>query len=207
MPKVALYNTEGDQVGEIELNPSVFDVEINETLMHNAVLMHLANRRQGNASTKTRSEVRGGGRKPWRQKGTGRARHGTIRSPLWVGGGTTFGPRPRNYGFTMPKKAKKLAIKSALTSKVKSGSLKILEKLAFEEPKTKEMARVLNSLKAADKVLVVTGESNSSVVKSARNIPGVKTLPAYQLNVYDILNCKNLILTQEAVNRAEEVFA
>lgn len=207
MPKVALYNTEGDQVGEIELNPSVFDVEINETLMHNAVLMHLANRRQGNASTKTRSEVRGGGRKPWRQKGTGRARHGTIRSPLWVGGGTTFGPRPRNYGFTMPKKAKKLAIKSALTSKVKSGSLKILEKLVFEEPKTKEMARVLNSLKAADKVLVVTGESNSSVVKSARNIPGVKTLPAYQLNVYDILNCKNLILTQEAVNRAEEVFA
>ena len=207
MPKVALYNTEGDQVGEIELNPSVFDVEINETLMHNAVLMHLANRRQGNASTKTRSEVRGGGRKPWRQKGTGRARHGTIRSPLWVGGGTTFGPRPRNYGFTMPKKAKKLAIKSALTSKVKSGSLKILEKLTFEEPKTKEMVRVLNSLKAADKVLVVTGESNSSVVKSARNIPGVKTLPAYQLNVYDILNCKNLILTQEAVNRAEEVFA
>ncbi len=207
MPKVALYNTEGDQVGEIELNPSVFDVEINETLMHNAVLMHLANRRQGNASTKTRSEVRGGGRKPWRQKGTGRARHGTIRSPLWVGGGTTFGPRPRNFGFTMPKKAKKLAIKSALTSKVKSGSLKILEKLTFEEPKTKEMVRVLNSLKAADKVLVVTGESNSSVVKSARNIPGVKTLPAYQLNVYDILNCKNLILTQEAVNRAEEVFA
>jgi len=207
MPKVALYNTEGDQVGEIELNPSVFDVEINETLMHSAVLMHLANRRQGNASTKTRSEVRGGGRKPWRQKGTGRARHGTIRSPLWVGGGTTFGPRPRNFGFTMPKKAKKLAIKSALTSKVKSGSLKILEKLTFEEPKTKEMVRVLNSLKAADKVLVVTGESNSSVVKSARNIPGVKTLPAYQLNVYDILNCKNLILTQEAVNRAEEVFA
>lgn len=207
MPKVALYNTEGDQVGEVELNPSIFDVEINETLMHNAVLMHLANRRQGNASTKTRAEVRGGGRKPWRQKGTGRARHGSIRSPLWVGGGTTFGPHPRNFGYTMPKKAKKLAIKSALTSKVKAGTLMILEKLVFEEPKTKEMVKVLSSLKAANKVLVVTEKSDSSVVKSARNIPGVKTLPAYQLNVYDILNCENLILTQEAVNRAEEVFA
>lgn len=207
MPKVALYNTEGDQVGEVELNPDIFDVKVNETLMHNAVLMHLANRRQGNASTRVRSEVRGGGRKPWRQKGTGRARHGSIRSPLWVGGGTTFGPRPRNFGFTMPKKAKKLAIKSALTSKVKSGSLKILENLTFEEPKTKEMVRVLSSLKAPARVLVVTGESDSTVVKSARNIPGVKTLPAYQLNVYDILNCENLILTREAVNKAEEVFA
>ncbi len=207
MPKVALYNTEGNQVGEVELNPDIFDVEVNETLMHNAVLMHLANRRQGNASTRVRSEVRGGGRKPWRQKGTGRARHGSIRSPLWVGGGITFGPRPRNFGFTMPKKAKKRAIKSALTSKVKSGSLKILENLIFEEPKTKEMVRVLSSLKAPTRVLVVTGESDSRVVKSARNIPGVKTLPAYQLNVYDILNCENLILTREAVNKAEEVFA
>lgn len=207
MPKAALYNTEGNQVGEVDLNPSIFDVDVNETLMHNAVLMHLANRRQGNASTKTRAEVRGGGRKPWRQKGTGRARAGTIRSPLWVGGGITFGPHPRNFGFNMPKKAKRLAIKSALTSKVKSGSLKILEQLSFEEPKTKEMAQLLGKLKAPKKVLVVTGEPDNMVVKSARNIPGVKTLPAYQLNVYDILNCENLILTQEAVNRAEEVFS
>ncbi|PKM83852.1 MAG: 50S ribosomal protein L4 [Firmicutes bacterium HGW-Firmicutes-13] len=206
MPKLALYDTEGNQVGEVDLNPEIFDVKVNEALMHSVVLMQLANRRKGTSFTKTRGEVRGGGRKPWRQKGTGRSRHGTIRSPLWVGGGTTFGPRPRDFGYTMPKKARKYAIKSALTSKVKAGAIKVLEKLTMEQPKTKDMAKILANLKTGKKVLVVTGDQDNNVVKSARNIPGVKTLPAYQLNVYDILNCENLILTEEAVHRAEEVF-
>ncbi len=207
MPNVTLYNTEGDNVGEVELNPDIFNVKVNEALLHNVVLMHLANRRQGTAAVKNRSATRGGGRKPWRQKGTGRARHGTIRSPLWVGGGVTFGPRPRDYGYTIPKKARKSAIRSALTSKVKAGSIVILDKLNMEEPKTKEMFKVLNNLNAGKKVLVVTEEQDNNVYKSARNIPGVKTLPAYRLNVYDILDCENLVITQDAVNRAEEVFA
>lgn len=207
MPKVTLYNTEGDNVGEVELNPDIFNVKVNEALLHNVVLMHLANRRKGTAAVKNRSEARGGGRKPWRQKGTGRARHGTIRSPLWVGGGVTFGPKPRNFGYTIPKKAKKNAIKSALTSKVKAGSFVVLERLTIEEPKTKEIFNILKNLNTGKKVLLVTGEQDNNVYKSARNIPGVKTLPAYKLNVYDILDCEKLIITQDAVNRAEEVFA
>lgn len=207
MPKTSLYDTEGNQVGEIDLNPDIFDVKVNEALMHDVVLMQLANRRRGTASTKARGEVRGGGRKPWRQKGTGRARHGTIRSPLWVGGSITFGPKPRSFAFSIPKKAKRHAIKSALTSKVKAGSLKVLENLSMEEPKTKEMFKILNNLNSGKKVLLVTSGDDMTVVKSARNIPGVKTLPAYKLNVYDILNCENLILTKEALGRAEEVFA
>ncbi|RQD77429.1 MAG: 50S ribosomal protein L4 [Candidatus Syntrophonatronum acetioxidans] len=207
MPKTSLYDTEGNQVGEVDLSPDIFDVKVNEALMHDVVLMQLANRRRGTASTKTRGEVRGGGRKPWRQKGTGRARHGTIRSPLWIGGSVTFGPKPRSFAFNIPKKAKRLAIKSALTSKVKAGTLKVVDDLSLEEPKTREMFKILKKLNSGKKVLLVTSGQDTNVVKSARNIPGVKTLPAYKLNVYDILNCENLILTKEALERAEEVFA
>lgn len=207
MPKLALYNTQGEQVGEIELADNIFAAEVNEAVMHQAVLTYLANRRMGTADTKVRSEVRGGGRKPWRQKGTGRARHGTIRSPLWKGGGVTFGPHPRSYRMALPKKVRRLAIKSALSSKVNSGSLIVLDNLVMEAPKTKEMVRVLGSLNTGRKVLIVTDAPQENVIKSARNIPGVKTLNANQLNVYDILNNDNMVITRDAVSRVEEVFA
>ncbi len=207
MPTLSLYNTQGEQVGEIELADNIFAAEVNEAVMHQAVLTYLANRRMGTADTKVRSEVRGGGRKPWRQKGTGRARHGTIRSPLWKGGGVTFGPHPRSYRMTLPKKVRRLAIKSALSSKVNSGSLIVLDNLVMEAPKTKEMVRVLGSLNTGRKVLIVTDAPQENVIKSARNIPGVKTLNANQLNVYDILNNDNMVITRDAVSRVEEVFA
>lgn len=207
MPKVALYNTQGEQVGEIELADSVFAVEVNEAAMHQAVLAFLANRRLGTAATKTRTEVSGGGRKPWRQKGTGRARHGSIRSPIWRGGGIVFGPHPRSYRMTLPKKIKRLALKSALTSKVNDGALIVLDRLVMDIPKTREMAAVLGNLKTGRKVLIVTEAPQENVIKSARNIPGVKTVNADQLNVYDILNTDNLVITRDAVARVEEVFA
>lgn len=206
MSSAALYNREGEQVGEVDLNPELFDAKVNEALMHQAVVMQLANQRRGTASTRERSEIRGGGRKPWRQKGTGRSRHGSIRSPLWVGGGITFGPKPRDFGLAMPKKARRQAIKSALTSRVKSGSLRVLEELSFPRPKTREMVQVLKNLNTGKRVLVVTGEPDQNVAKSARNIPGISTLPAYQLNVYDILDCEHIIFTREAIAKAEEVF-
>ncbi len=207
MPTVALYNTQGEQVGEISLADSVFGVKVNEAAMHQAVLAYLANQRQGTADTKTRTEVRGGGRKPWRQKGTGRARHGSIRSPIWKGGGVVFGPHPRSYRMGLPKKVKRLALKSALSSKVNAGAIIVLDQLAMTEPKTREMVRVLGNLKAGRKVLIVTDTPQENVIKSARNIPGVKTTNAGQLNVYDILNNDNLIITRDAVVRVEEVFA
>ncbi|MBT9173335.1 MAG: 50S ribosomal protein L4 [Syntrophomonadaceae bacterium] len=207
MPIVALYNTRGEQVGEVVLADSVFGVEVNEAVMHQAVLTFLANRRLGTAATKTRAEVRGGGRKPWRQKGTGRARHGSIRSPIWKGGGVVFGPQPRSYRMSLPRKVRKLALKSALTSKTCSGSLILLDQLIMESPKTKEMAGIFKNLKTGRKVLLVLDGPQENIIKSARNIPGVKTLNAGQLNVYDILNSENLVMTRDAAARLEEVYA
>jgi len=207
MPTVALYNTQGEQVGEIALADSVFGVEVSEAAMHQAVLAYLANRRLGTAAVKTRAEVRGGGRKPWRQKGTGRARHGSIRSPIWKGGGVVFGPKPRSFRMSLPKQVRRLALKSALTTKTSSGSLIVLERLAMESPKTKEMAGIFKNLKTGRKVLLVLDGPQENVIKSARNIPGIKTLNARQLNVYDILNSESLIMTRDAAVLVEEVFA
>ncbi|HEY8344124.1 MAG TPA: 50S ribosomal protein L4 [Bacillota bacterium] len=208
MPTLPVYNMDGEQTGEISLNDSVFSVKVNEPLLHQAVLMQLASKRLGTAKAKTRSEVRGGGRKPWRQKGTGRARHGSRRSPLWTGGGIVFPPTPRDYKFRMPKKAMRLALKSALSAKVKSGELIILEKLEFAESKTKAMVKVLDNLKIGDqKALIVQAEADENVFKSARNIPGISAMKSDGLNVYDILFHDQLVLTKEAVGRIEEALA
>lgn len=208
MPKVALYNQQGEQIGDIELSDDIFGVQINTAAMHQAVVAYLANQRLASAKTKTRTEVRGGGRKPWRQKGTGRARHGSIRSPIWRGGGIVFGPTgEQNFKQKLPKKIKRLALKSALTAKVNDGSLIVLDALRLEKPKTKEMVAILQRLQTGRKVLLVMDGSQENVIKSARNIPGVKTTHAGQLNVYDILNTDNLVLTRDAVNQIEEVFA
>lgn len=206
MPTVALYNTNGEQVGEVALKDEIFGVAVHETILHDVVVMQLANRRQGTHDTKTRAEVRGGGRKPWRQKGTGRARHGSIRSPIWRGGGIVFGPHPRDYGYSLPKKVRRLALKSALSSKVNTGDILVLDELKMAEPKTREMAKILNNLKAND-ALLVTADRDDVVEKSARNIPNIKPTVATGLNVYDILAYDKLIITRDAVARVEEVFA
>jgi len=196
----------GEQVGDLELSETVFGAPVNEGLVHQAVVRYLANQRQGTASTKTRGEVSGGGRKPWRQKGTGRARQGSIRAPQWVGGGTVFGPKPRDYRQAMPKKARRAALRSALSSKVASGELLVLDELTFEEPKTKKMVEVLQNLKAAGaSALVVTGELDRNVILSARNIPGVGTTRAGDLNVYDVVAHARLIATKDAIAKIEEV--
>ncbi|MFS8571623.1 MAG: 50S ribosomal protein L4 [Clostridia bacterium] len=206
MPKVAVYNMKGEQVGDLELSETVFGAPVNEGLVHQAVVRYLANQRQGTASTKTRGEVSGGGRKPWRQRGTGRARQGSIRAPQWVGGGTVFGPKPRDYRQAMPKKARRAALRSALSSKVASGELLVLDELTFEEPKTKKMVEVLQNLKAAGaSALVVTGELDRNVILSARNIPGVGTTRAGDLNVYDVVAHARLIATKDAIAKIEEV--
>lgn len=207
MPKVALYNVNGKQVGDIDLKDEIFGAEINESALHDVVVMQLANRRQGNADTKTRAEVSGGGKKPWRQKGTGRARAGTTRSPLWRTGGIVFGPHPRSYNYTMPKKIKRAAIKSALSSKVLNGNIIVLEELSLQQPKTKEMVDILNNLKIDKKALVVTAGVEPNVIKSARNIPGVTPTFASGLNVFDILNHDKLVITRDAVSKVEEVLA
>ena len=207
MSTVTMFNMQGEAIGEVELNDQIFGVEVSDASMHRVVKMHLANRRQGNASVKDRSAVRGGGHKPWRQKGTGRSRHGSSRSPIWVGGGITFGPIPRDFSYRLPKKVRRLALKSALTSKVRDGEFIVVDALTFAEPKTQEMVKVLQNLKAGEKVLLVTAGVEPNVIKSARNIPGVKTIPANQLNVYDILYYHNLLVTQDALTRVEEVFA
>jgi len=194
-------------VGEIELSEAVFGQPVNEAVLHEVVVMQLANRRQGTHDTKTRSQIRGGGKKPWRQKGTGRARHGTIRSPIWRGGGIVFGPHPRDYSYRVPKKVKRMALKSALATKVGAGRILVLDALELEAPKTKEMARILANLKAGEGALVVTAERNANVEKSARNIPGVKSMEARRLNVYDLLDHPHLIVTRDAVARVEEVLA
>lgn len=207
MPKVALYNVNGEQIGEVELKDEVFGIEPNEHVVFDAVQLQRAAERLGTHSTKSRGEVAGGGRKPWRQKGTGRARHGTTRSPIWRGGAITFGPKPRKYGFTIPKKVRRLALKSALSSKVQAGEIIVLDELAMSEPKTKEMVKILNNLKVEKKALVVTSDLDVNVAKSARNIPGVKPLQANTLNVYDLLKHDQLVITKDAVSKVEEVLA
>lgn len=206
MPTVALYNISGEQVGELTLKDDIFGVEVHESVLHDAVVMQLAGRRLGTHDTKTRSEVSGGGRKPWRQKGTGRARHGTIRSPIWRGGGIVFGPHPRDYSYSLPKKVRRLALKSALSVKVNSGDILVLDELKLDQPKTKEMAAILNNLKVDD-ALLVTADKDESVEKSARNIPNIKPMAATGLNVYDILAYNKLVITRDAVAKVEEVFA
>lgn len=207
MPKVALYDMSGAQIGEIELNDNVFGIEPNEAVMADFVKMQLANKRVGTHSTKTRGEVRGGGKKPWRQKGTGRARVGSTRNPLWTGGGVVFGPKPRDYSYRLPKKVRRLAMKSALSTKVRENSIIVVDKLVFDEPKTKKMIQTLNALNINNKTLVVTADGDINVTKSARNIPGVKPLRADFVNVYDLLKYDTLLITQDAVRRVEEVFA
>lgn len=207
MPKVALYNQSGSQVGDIELSDAVFGIEPNEPVLHQAVVMQQASLRQGTHSTKGRSEVRGGGRKPWRQKGTGRARHGSIRSPQWVGGGVVFGPTPRSYKFNLPKKVRRLAIKSALSSKVKDNEIIVLEDLSLDTPKTKDMVAILANLSVEGKALLVTADYNETVALSARNIPGVKFIEAAGVNVLDVVKYDKLIITKGAVEKVEEVLA
>ncbi len=208
MPTVDIYNGQGERVGEMELSDFVFGAEVKEHLLHDVSQMLLNNRRRGTASTKTRSEVRGGGRKPWRQKGTGRARHGTIRSPIWTGGGVVFGPKPRNYRYSLPKKVRRAAMRSALSSKVQQNELTVLEGLELSQPKTKEIVNLLKNLNAAEgRVLLVTAGPDENVFKSGRNIPKVKTAVANQINVLDILNCDKLLMTADAVAAVEEVFA
>ena len=207
MPKVDVYNINGQKVGDMELSDDIFAVKVNKVAMHSAVVNALANARQGTQSTKTRSEVRGGGKKPWRQKGTGRARHGSTRSAQWVGGGVALGPKPRSYSYTLPKKVKRLALKSALTSKVLDNNIIILDDLKLEAIKTKEMVNVLNNLKVDSTALIVLPGVDRNVVLSARNIEGVKTATTSSINTYDILRYNKFIVTKEAVSRIEEVYA
>ncbi|WP_029687937.1 50S ribosomal protein L4 [Thermoanaerobacter sp. A7A] len=206
MPKVAVYNVKGEQVGEIELKDSVFGVPVNVPVMHEAVLNYLANQRQGTHSTKTRGEVRGGGRKPWRQKGTGRARQGSIRAPQWIKGGIVFGPKPRDYSYKLPKKVKRLALKSALSSKVRDNEIIVLDEFKLDQPKTKRVVELLKNFNV-DSALIVVPEGEKNVELSARNIPGVKTLYANYLNTYDILKYDKFIITKDAVGIVEEVYA
>lgn len=206
MANVAVYNMSGEEVGSIELNDSIFGVEVNEHVMHMAVKQFLANNRQGTQSAKTRAEVRGGGRKPWKQKGTGRARQGSIRAPQWVGGGVVFAPKPRDYSFKLNRKVKKLALKSALTTKVTDKNLIVLDELKLDEIKTKQMKKVLEALKVK-KALVVLGDNDKNVILSARNLQGIKTASVNTINVYDLLKYESCIVTKDAVGKIEEVYA
>ena len=207
MPKVNVYNILGEQVEEIELKDDIFGVDVNEHVLYEVVKNQLANKRQGTQSAKTRAEVRGGGRKPWRQKGTGRARQGSIRAPHWVGGGVAFAPKPRDYSYKVPKKVKRLAMKSALSSKVLNEEIIVLDELSLEEPKTKEMAKILANIKAGKKALIVMDEKDMNIIKSARNIPNVQVTYVNTLNVYDILHFDSFIITKDAVRKVEEVYA
>ena len=206
MANVAVFNMEGKEVGSLELNDAVFGVQINEHLVHMAVVQQLANNRQGTQKAKTRSEVSGGGRKPWRQKGTGHARQGSIRAPQWTGGGVVFAPTPRDYSFKLNKKEKRAALKSALTSRVNDNKFIVLDELKLEEIKTKKFQEVLNNLKV-NKALVVLNENDQNVVMSARNIPAVKTALTNTINVYDILKYDTVVVTKAAVATIEEVYA
>ena len=206
MANVTVYNMEGNEVGTMELNVAVFGVEINEHLVHLAVVRQLANNRQGTQKAKTRSEVSGGGRKPWRQKGTGHARQGSIRAPQWTGGGVVFAPVPRDYEVKMNKKERRAALKSALTSKVQENKLVVVDSLALAEAKTKEMQKVLTNLKA-DKALVVTADDDQKVVLSARNIADVQTATVNTINVYDVMKHNTVVVTKDAVASIEEVYA
>ena len=204
--KIKVYDMLGNEAGEMELSDSIFGAQINVPLMHEMVKNYLANQRHGTQSTLTRSEVSGGGKKPWRQKGTGRARQGSTRSPQWTHGGIALGPKPRTYRYSINKKAKRVAMKSALSAKVAEGNLIVLDTLAFDEIKTKSMVNVLKALKVEDKALVVMPAPDTTVIKSARNIEGVKTACVNTLNVYDIVKHDKFIITKEAVNKVEEVY-
>lgn len=207
MPKIDVYDIKGEKVSEIELNEEIFGVKPNEELVHAAVVNFLANQRQGTQSTKTRAEVRGGGRKPWRQKGTGRARQGSIRAPQWIKGGIALGPKPRSYSYAINKKERRIAIKSVLSSKVLENQLTVVDKIAFDEIKTKNMVTALNNLKVEGKTLIMLPEKNENVQKSARNIEGVKTTLVNTINVYDLLKYNKLVVTLDAVKKIEEVYA
>ena len=207
MPKIDVYDVKGKKVSDLELNESIFGIEPNEAVVHSVLVNFLANQRQGTQSTKTRSEVRGGGRKPWRQKGTGRARQGSIRAPQWIKGGIALGPKPRSYKYTVNRKEKRLAIKSILSSKVLENELVVVDKLPFKEIKTKNMVEALSNLKVSEKALILLPEKNEVVQKSARNIEGVKTTLVNTINVYDLLKYNKLVVTLDTVKKLEEVYA
>ncbi len=207
MPKIDVYDIEGKKVDTVNLKEEVFGIEPNEAIVHSVLVNFLANQRQGTQSTKTRAEVRGGGRKPWKQKGTGRARQGSIRAPQWIKGGIALGPKPRSYKYQVNKKEKRLAIRSCLSSKVLEKELVVVNSLPLKEIKTKEMAKALTNLKVEGKTLILLPEKNETVQKSARNIEGVKTTLVNTINVYDLLNYKNLVVTLDAVKKLEEVYA
>ena len=207
MPKIDVYNMEGKKVSDVELNDNVFGIEPNEAIVHSVLVNYLANQRQGTQSTKTRSEVSGGGRKPWRQKGTGRARQGSIRAPQWIKGGIALGPKPRSYKYTVNKKERRLAIRSVLSSKVLENNLVVLDKAEMKEIKTQAMVKTLENLKVTGKTLILLPEKNENVQKSARNIKNVKTTLVNTINVYDLLKYNNLVVTLDAVKKLEEVYA
>jgi large subunit ribosomal protein L4 len=207
MPTVGLYNKEGQKISDIELAENVFNVEVNPHALHQVVVALQNNKRQGTQSAKTRAEVRGGGIKPWRQKGTGRARQGSIRAPQWIHGGMVFAVKPRDYRTSIPKSMRRVAMLSALTSKVVENEMIVLDALELDAPKTKEMLKMINAFNLTKKTLIVTSESNENVYKSARNIEGVAVLPVNNINVYDLLKYENLIITQDAVSKIEEVYA
>lgn len=206
MPKVALFNIEGKQVSDIELSEVVFGAEVNTAALHQVVVALQANKRQGTQSAKTRAEVSGGGIKPWRQKGTGRARQGSIRSPQWIHGGIVFAPKPRDYRMSIPKSMRRVAMISALSSKVRDNEMVVIDSLELAAPKTKTMVNLLKALNVK-KTLIITAESNENAYKSARNIEGVAIIPANNINVYDLLKYENLVITKDAVSKIEEVYA
>ena len=207
MPKIDVYDIKGKKVSDVELSEKVFGIEPNEAIVHSVLVNYLANQRQGTQSTKTRAEVRGGGRKPWRQKGTGRARQGSIRAPQWIKGGIALGPKPRSYTYKVNKKERQLAIRSLLSSKVLENELTVVEKLEMKEAKTKEMVKTLSNLKVEGKTLIILPEKDQNVQCSARNIEGVKTIVVNTINIYDLLKYNNLILTLDTVKKLEEVYA
>ena len=207
MPKIDVYDINGNKVKELELNEAVFGIEPNEAVVHSVLVNFLANQRQGTQSTKTRSEVSGGGRKPWRQKGTGRARQGSIRAPQWIKGGIALGPKPRSYKYTVNKKERQLAVKSVLSSKVLENELVVVDSLPLNDIKTKEMVKALSNLKVEGKALIMLPEKNEKVQKSARNIEGVKTTLVETINVYDLLKYNKLVVTEDTVKKLEEVYA
>lgn len=207
MPSIDVYNVEGKKVSSVDLKEEIFGIEPNEAVVHSVLVNYLANQRQGTQSTKTRAEVRGGGRKPWRQKGTGRARQGSIRAPQWIKGGIALGPKPRSYKYTVNKKERRLAIKSLLSSKVLENELTVVDAFNFDTIKTKQMVNALTNLKVEGKTLIVLADKNENVQKSARNIENVKTLQVNTINVYDLLKYKNLVLTLDTVKKLEEVYA
>lgn len=207
MPTVTLYNTKGSSVGEVKLNDKIFAAKVKKGVLHSAVLAQLANERQGNASVKGKGEVSGGGRKPWRQKGTGNARHGSIRSPIWKGGGSVFGPRPRDYGIDLNKKQKRLAIKMAFADKLKNEKIVVIDSIKMSKPKTKDFAKILGNLKLADQVLLVMEKGDETVQKSASNLKNVKVITVNNINVHDLIKYDSLLITKEALSKVEEVLA